>query len=295
MRRVAPRASRPAYAGQATTFIHQHRGIAKLPARQRRLLWAVALGLVVTAGWLLLLRPVGLLWGHLLAAVQAALVPEGTVMMIWQPLWGEMALAVPYLSLPAGPPSTLLWWGTLIGTVLGLIASWALPERWVPLRYFLRALVFIQATALLFFVVRPEEFPYTLDDYLHGLTLASLLVVSLVPMVLAFTYYILDFSLRQKLALTACILGYMVLLVPLQYLVHSVLIHHASYLFMPMLYLVGGVPLNVLAFIALYGWGMSWEGQAKASTTPATPPIDPNRAPRRLSDHPENPTDSLER
>jgi hypothetical protein len=35
--------------------------------------------------------------------------------------------------------------------------------------------------------------------------------------------------------------------------------HHASLLVMPLLFFVAGLPLNVMMFIALFGWGFSWQ------------------------------------
>jgi hypothetical protein len=87
----------------------------------------------------------------------------------------------------------------------------------------------------------------------------------MVPWMLGFTYYIFDFKFLQKLALTLLTMSYLTVFIPFQYMLH-VYILQKSILFMPLLYFAFGPFLDVLVFVCLYSWGMSWG----ASRTPAT-------------------------
>jgi hypothetical protein len=45
--------------------------------------------------------------------------------------------------------------------------------------------------------------------------------------------------------------------VPLQALAHAYILHQ-SLLFMPVLFLLFGMPLQILVVVSFYSWGMSW-------------------------------------
>lgn len=259
LRRPAP--LRPSYWGSAPTFLHQHRAMARLSTHRMRLPASLALALLLTAGWLFALRHLGVMWGYALAFGKEALGLPGRIVMVYHPVWEGITLAVPYLDLPAPGPGPFLLLATGTATMAAFGATYYIARERVPLTYFLRTVLLIQATALVYCACSPGGFPYTLADYLRGLTTASLCILTLVPLVLGLTYYILDFSLLQKLFLTACIMGHLAVFIPVQYLTQAALIYHGSLLFMPVLYFLFGIPLNVLIFIALYGWGMSWEGR----------------------------------
>jgi hypothetical protein len=85
------------------------------------------------------------------------------------------------------------------------------------------------------------------------------MIVPLTPIVLGFTYYLFDFSLGRKIGLTAMLMIHLIVLIPMQYVLHAWVMYHASLLFLPLLFFVAGIPLNVLVFIAFYSWGFSWK------------------------------------
>ncbi len=261
--------SRPAYWGGASTFLFQHRGTARLTGRRALLRSALGLAIFFTAAWVMILQLIGPAWGYFYVFWLEALGLPGRVVLTYYEWLGGLLFPVPYLDVAAAPPSQTVLFATGAVTVLLYLASYFVPRRMVPGTYFLRAALFVQATAVIFFACWPEAFPYTLAQYLKGLTTASLFVAALAPLVLGFTFYPLDFTLGQKAKLTVVIMGYMTVMVPMQYIAQGAVIHHGSLLFMPLLYLFFGLPLNVLALIALYAWGMSWEGAtAHAGTTP---------------------------
>jgi len=85
----------------------------------------------------------------------------------------------------------------------------------------------------------------------------SCILIGLVPILYAFTFYLLNFTLLQKVLLTVITVAHLVLFVPQQYILHVILLHR-SVLFMPLLYFVFGPFLDILAFVGFYSWGMSW-------------------------------------
>ena len=134
-----------------------------------------------------------------------------------------------------------------------------MPLTWLPLRYVLRLLAFFQAGAQVFFGFWSWAFPYDGSGYVHGMLIADLMLISLIPVILGFTYFVLDFGLGRKALLALLTMLHMLILVPLQYAVHAYVIHHLSLLFMPLMFFVFGLTVNVLVFISFYAWGVSWQ------------------------------------
>lgn len=264
--------ARPPYANAAPTFLHRHRAMARLPHGRTRALKAAALAFAMTGGWLYGAAPwVAVLWAHVFAFWRDALgLPARVVLTRYHGAF-DLTLAIPHLDLSSGDPGLTLWLLTAAAALALFAVSFALPPRFTPAAYYLRAVIFIQATALAYFLLFPGAFPYTLDGYLKGMTATSFFVLSLVPLVLGFTYYLLDFSLPRKIALTLLTMGHLTIFIPLKYTLQACLLHYGSMLFMPVLYLIFGLLLDVLVFIALYGWGMSWRARRPhAGTTPGT-------------------------
>ena len=119
-------------------------------------------------------------------------------------------------------------------------------------------MLFVQAVSLTYFAVRPAEFPHSCQDYMAGLLTSSLILIPVVPILFGITYYIFEFQLWKKFLLTLITMAHLVVFVPVQILLHSVALQ-SSVLFMPVLYLVMGVPMDVLIIVAFYSWGMSWK------------------------------------
>jgi hypothetical protein len=142
-----------------------------------------------------------------------------------------------------------------------VLVSLLLPRRYLPVSFFLRIVAFFQGCSQLFFAFWPEAFPYSAGGYIHTMLIAGLMIVPLVPIVLGFTYYLFDFSLSRKIGLTAMLMLHLTLLIPLQYAAHGWIMCHSSLLFLPLLFFVSGLPLNVLVFISFYAWGFSWRNR----------------------------------
>ena len=170
---------------------------------------------------------------------------------------------LPRIELYAGAPTQLQWWISAIGCVLLWLSTKLIaPVRLLPLIYAIRAAVLIQTTALVYFALVPGSFPHGLGSYLFSGLAMGLVLMFLAPWILGFTYYVFNFPLHQKLALTGLVLGYFALALPFQFALHTVLLWHLSLLFLPLFYLLFGSFLDVMVFIAFYAWAMSWNWPA---------------------------------
>lgn len=176
--------------------------------------------------------------------------------------------AVPTLEIAARAPDRGQWWGTLAVTSAVLLGTRLLPERLLPIRYFARFICIVQGSALLFFLLAGDAFPYTLAGYSRSMGQSLLWLMMIVPWLHALTYGIFAFSASRKLALTALTLAFVGIAGPFLLMAHAYLIARLSLLVLPVLYFVFGLPLLVLACIGLYGWAMSWEHQEAVGPAP---------------------------
>jgi hypothetical protein len=257
-RRLPPELEAIRVRGWRGGVITPHRAFVRLHLRPRQIVESVILALVGTACWIALLPAVGRFWGRVLAFWGAHLGLKSDVILIPQG-WGRyIHFALPCFGLAAGPASGTAWWITTGVTLLALIASFLLSEEALPWAYLIRAFCLLQATALGYFAVASARFPHDLPGYTVSMLVFSCILIGLVPVLYAFTFYLLDFSLAQKLFLTLATVTHLVLFIPQQYMLHIYLVH-ASVLFMPVLYFIFGPFLDILAFIGFYSWGMSWK------------------------------------
>jgi len=246
------------YQGHKGGFIPKHRALLFSPFDSSKVSWAVLLVVGFLAVWYLLLGVVTRFWGVVLNFWGSVLGYGGVVGMMHYRLFGLIPFTVPDVYVPAGLPGPYTWWAGVVFLVLLVASSFLLSPRYLPLAYLLWVLALFQGCAQLFFAFWAEYFPYTASGYILTVLLASLALISLVPLVLAFTYYVFDFGPARSIALTALMMGHLIVLVPFQYAVHALVLNRASLLFMPFLFLSVGLPLGVLVFIAFYGWGFSW-------------------------------------
>lgn len=254
--------SRPAYWGEASTYLFQHRAFVRLPDGRGRMLRALALGLVLTAAWLAVLPLVLRGWTAFLVGVNALAGHPGTV-VVTAHRWGALDVPVPHLSVVSAEPS-LAGWMTSVLLILALVwAAPRLPDRLTPLAYGLRALALIHLTALVAFAVARTglyTFPYNADAMLGVLAHVTLVVATCVPLVLALVYFVQDVTLGHKLALTALTLGFLAVFLPVLTAFHALVLEATSLVWLPLLFLAMGVPLVVFLAIGLYALGMSWGG-----------------------------------
>lgn len=196
-------------------------------------------------------------WAAVLAFWIDKLGLDGTVVERAVPL-GWLNLPLPYTNVSAAAPDAPTWWLTLLGTLAAALLALRLRDHYLPLRYFVLFAVFVQSTALLFFAVAPDSFPYSASGYLDNGFKTSCGLLWLLPWAHALTYYIFGFAWWQKVSVTLLTLAFVVVAVPLQLALHLYLLSCGSLLMMPLLSFVLGPTLMVSGCIALYGWAMSW-------------------------------------
>lgn len=254
--------------GSGGGVIRKHRAMVGLRWTPARITRAVLLGLLSTAGVVAALPWLGRLytvfyeevvwWVGLPAGVGVTPVTVSSLLTI----------PVPYFRLEAPWPGAFHW--AVVGGLTGvaLLLSFALPVRYLPARYFLRFVALVQTVALGYFALSSPPFLYPLPGYTGGMLRAGMAVLTLVPVVLGFAFYIFDHSLARQLLFTVLLIGHLAVLLPLQVLMHAWLSHYLSALVQPTLFFVFGLLLEVLVFVAFYGWAMSWPGTEIPQTQP---------------------------
>jgi hypothetical protein len=252
------------FRGFGGTKIKMHRAIYQVTLGKGNLVLALLLPLIFSLLLLCFLSNILDLWQLLFEYWLSKLAPSGFVQM--QPVdIGPYVLQLASPVLSAAMPDSTMWWITLAGCLLLLLVTFLIPpRRFLPITYVVRATLLIQATALAFFYWLPGHFPHDSASYISNALVMSLFFIFMVPWILGLTYYIFDFPLVQKAALTTLVLGYFIIAFPMQYILHAYALHHLSLLFLPLFYLVFGTFLDVMMFVALYSWGMSWRWQISA-------------------------------
>jgi hypothetical protein len=238
--------------------ILEHRALRVSPIQREKLVPAALLALALFVAYVVLLGPVARAWMTMLGYWGSVVDIPGSVSLVHYDFYGLLEFEVPFMSFASGLPGNAQWWGGLIFTLVLSFGSYAVPPVVLPLRYVLRLLAFFQGGAQIFFGLWPQAFPYDGAGYVHGMLIAQLMLIALVPIVLGFTYFVLDFGVLRKALLTVLTMLHMVLLVPLQYVVHALVIHHLSLLYLPLMFFVFGLTVNVLVFVSFYSWGVSW-------------------------------------
>lgn len=230
----------------------------KLPDPGRRLALAAVTALAGVAGFLTSLPAVGAAWVWIFRQAHAWLGLPGGVAARPAAVLDLIRFTVPTLTFEAAVPDGPALMAAALATLAVFGVSFLMRGRLIPLAYFVRALAVVQSTAVIYFRFWPEAFPYRLSEYLVGQLQAGLVVMGLIPLVLGFTFYLFDLSLARKLALTVMVLVHLAVFLPLLALVHAWLVAAATLVVLPALFLMFGLLLHVMVFVAFYGWAMSW-------------------------------------
>jgi len=249
--------------------IRKHRAMVGLEWSTTRVGRAVLLSLVFTAGVIVALPWLGrfytmlyeelIWWIGLPAGVGVQEIRVGELLTI----------PIPYFRLAAPWPLRFHWVVVGAATAIGLLLSFLLPVKYLPARYFIRFVALVQTVSLGFFALSSPPFLYPLPGYTAGMLTAGIAVLTLIPIVLGFSFYIFDHSLARQMLLTLLLLGHLAVLLPLQVLIHAWLSHYLSALVQPTMFFVFGLLVEVLVFVAFYGWAMSWPGEEIPQTQPA--------------------------
>lgn len=234
-----------------------HRAFARLRLTRGRIAESAGLALLGTGSWIAALPLVGRLWSFIFAFWSTHLDLKSNVTPVPQ-VWGpHIHFILPTFGLAAGSASGLTWFITAAVTVVAFGGTFLFGDEAVPWAYLVRGFCLLQATALIYFAVASAHFPHDLPSYTISMLFFSCILIGLVPLMYGFTFYVLNFTLTQKISLTLLTMSHLVLFVPQQYMLH-VYVLHKSVLFMPVMYFCFGPFLDILAFVGFYSWGMSW-------------------------------------
>jgi len=241
-----------------------HRALAHFRLGTINLITASCLFVFFSSAWLVLLPQVCGLWTRIFR-FGIRFLPLSVELGMSEHHWTSfLSFNIPYLRMEPVLPSAQVWWLSCATTLLIFVVTFFIPKKLVPVIYLLRAVLLIQTVALLYFALIPASFPHTPDSYLAGFVTSGIGLISLVPLIFGLTYYIFDFGLPKKALLTSITMAHLTLFLPLQCLLQA-LVLQKTVLFMPVLYIVFGMPIDVMLVIGFYSWGMTWsfrwEGQ----------------------------------
>lgn len=249
------RASRRGHHG---TRIRVHRSLDSLRFRRPGLLTLLLLPFVMTAAFAYSYDALLSGWESVLRFGIERLSVAGSVERVTVPML-VFPLQVLTIHVNSGYPDPFIWWATAAMVGVVMLASFYLPEWALPLAYVLRVGCVVQAISLLVFYFWPTSFPYDAPRHLRDCFALGVAMIGLVPWVHALTYYVFDFGILRKIALSAFTMVFLTCYLPVKILVHAYILDHFSLLFMPILFLALGVAIDVFMLIALYAWGMSWD------------------------------------
>ena len=243
--------------GHRGGVIPMHRALTHFRLGPINLIIAISLFVFFSSIWLAFLPKVCQFWNRVLALGIRTLPLHAELGLAEHHLTHFLRFDVPYLRMEPVPPDSQTWWLTCTATVALFAASFFLPSKLIPVMYLLRGILLVPVTALVFFALLPARFPHTPDSYMEGLVMAGIALISTVPLLFGLTYYIFDFGLLKKAFLTGITMTHLALFLPLQVLLQALFLQK-TVLFMPLLYIIFGMPINILIIIAFYSWGMTW-------------------------------------
>lgn len=252
--------------GYAGGLIPNHRAFVTLPSSLKTIAGSVATGALFMLLWLGSLPFLGQFYLRLYSWIAPLIDLDATVSTVIFQVVGPVRLRLPYIDGVAGMPSPEQWIVIAVLTAIALVISLLLRPSLLPLAYALRVAAGLQAVSLAFFHFTTGPFPYALPEYTMNQLLACVAVMGMVPVVLAFTFYPLEFRWRQKAGLTLMVMAHIAVLVPLQCLIVTGLLRAGSMVLLPVLFIFFGLLPEVMVFVAFYGWGMSWGSGLKGST-----------------------------
>jgi hypothetical protein len=243
--------------GHRGGVIQMHRALAHYGLDRADLITSIALAILMTFIWILLLPVASKFWAFVIDTGVRTLPLNAEMHLAQYHITPYIRFVIPYPAMEAILPDTRMWVVSGVVTLLLFVATYFLPSELIPVIYLVRGVLFIQASAQVYFALIPAEFPHTPNGYLEGLFMAGMALISTVPFLLGMTFYIFDYSLLKKILLTAMTMGHLAVFLPLQILLQG-LVLQKTVLFMPVLYIIFGLPLDVLIIIGFYSWGMTW-------------------------------------
>lgn len=243
--------------GHRGGVITMHRALTHFRLGPMTLMTATSLCVALSAVWILLLSRLCSLWTRIFVIALRLLPLHADLAVSQHRVFSFLRLEIPYFRMEPILPSLQIWSLSCLATLAFIGVTFLLPKRLTPVIYLLRGVCLVQATALVYFAVMPARFPHTPDSYIQGLVTSGLALISTVPLLFGLTYYIFDFGLLRKALLTTLTMTHLALFLPFQILLQA-LVLQKTVLFMPLMYIIFGMPVDVLLIIAFYSWGMTW-------------------------------------
>jgi hypothetical protein len=253
-------ADRGRFRGHRGGVITMHRALTSFILEPLNLITASLLVLLFSFAWIVLLPWLCRMWRYVLENGMKILALHAELGLTEHHITPYIRFVIPFPKMEGIAPDAWTWWSTAAVVCLLYAASYFFPKKLTPVTYFLRAALSVQVTALLYFLLIPARFPHTPDSYLEGLVSYRIALISAVPALFGLSYYIFKFGLIKKIALTTLTMSYLSLFLPVQILLQAMVLEK-SVLFMPILYIVFGLPVDILIVVAFYSWGMSWPGE----------------------------------
>jgi hypothetical protein len=248
---------RARFSGHRGGVIAMHRALTRFVLKPLDLVLGALLVLLLSVAWLVSLPWLCQMWAYLLENGMKILALHTTLGLTEHQITPYIRFAIPYPQMEGIAPAAFTWWSTAAVVCLAYAASYFLPKNLTPVAYLLRAVLFIQASALLYFLLAGARFPHTPDSYMEGLVSYQIALISAVPTLFGLTYYIFKFGAIKKVALTVLTMSHLSIFLPVQILLQAMVLEK-SVLFMPILYIVFGLPVDILIILAFYSWGMGW-------------------------------------
>jgi hypothetical protein len=250
-------ADRSRFRGHRGGVITMHRALTHFVLAPLDLITAALLALLLSIAWFFSLPWLCRMWGYGLENGMKVLALHTELGLTEHHITPYIRFMIPFPKMEGIAPDALTWWSATGAVCLLYAVSYFLPKKLTPVTYLLRAVLFIQVTSQLYFLLMPARFPHTPNSYMEGLVSYRIALISAVPALFGLTYYIFKFSLLKKIVLTILTMSYLSLFLPVQILLQAMVLEK-SVLFMPILYIVFGLPVDILIILALYSWGMSW-------------------------------------
>jgi len=186
----------------------------------------------------------------------------GNVLRVPLELWFGYSVDRIAIEIVPGAITLQLWLTHAAVTLIVFLLTFKFVNRALPLAYALRIICALHACSLFFFFFFENAFPYEVVDHTRDFFGFTLFLHVIVAPVLLLSYYVLESSWKRQLGATLVILGYFVVALPFQLVAHAALAWLGTPLVMPVLYLAFGPFMNVLAFVALYSWVVTWGAPA---------------------------------
>jgi hypothetical protein len=247
--------------------IPMHRALTHFRLGPANLLTSISLFLFFSGIWVVLLPSLCRFWTAFLQ-LSIRLLPLQATLEVAEHRFNSLRLEIPYFRIYSALPSLWMWCLICGVTILLFAGTFFFPQKLVPMIYLSRGILLVQATSLVYFALWPLRFPHAPDSYMEALITSGIGLITVVPLLYALTFYIFDFGFWRKAFLTAITIAHLALFLPFQVVLQA-LVLQTTVLFMPVLYIIFGMPVQVLLIIAFYSWGMTWSFRSHEKTAAA--------------------------